>query len=104
MMGDRYVGQDRRNLERGDFTHDEAEDRYICPAGKDLKRYRVAGCRARACNVPRDGTYRYRVLKSDCDACALKPKCCSKLPMRKVPCSIYEPARDIARQLLGADK
>jgi len=29
-------------------------------------------------------------VKLDCDVCALKPKCCPKLPMRKVPRSIYE--------------
>ena len=69
-------------FERDDFTYDEANDRYICPAGKDLKRYRVAGRRAKAeRNVPKYGTYRYRALKSDCDGCALKPKCCPKLPM-----------------------
>lgn len=42
-------------FERDDFTYDEAEDRYICPAGKDLKRYRMAGRRATAGNVPKDG-------------------------------------------------
>ena len=89
-------------FERDDFTYDEANDRYICPAGKDLKRYRVAGRRAKAeGNVPKDGTYRYRALKSDCDACALKPKCCPKLPVRKVPRSIYETSRDVARNLRG---
>jgi len=87
-------------FERDDFTYDEAKDRYICPAGKDLKRYRVAGRRAKASgNVPKDGTYRYRALKADCDACVLKPQCCPKLPMRKVPRSIYESSRDVARNL-----
>jgi len=85
---------------RDDFTYEEANDRYICPAGKDLKRYRVAGRRAKAAgNVPKDGTYRYRALKSDCDVCALKPQCCPNTPMRKVPRSIYESARDVARNL-----
>ena len=86
---------------RDDFTYEEANDCYICPAGKDLKRYRVEGRRAKAGNVPKDCTYRYRALKADCDTCALKAKCCPKLPMRKVPRSIYEPARDVARKLRG---
>ena len=30
-----------------------------------------------------------------------KPKCCPKVPMRKVPRSIYELARDVVRQLRG---
>jgi transposase len=89
------------SFERDAFIYDEANDRYICPAGKDLKRYRVEGRRAKAGNVPKDGTYRYRALKADCDACVLKAKCCPKLPMRKVPRSIYEPARDVARKLRG---
>jgi transposase len=87
---------------RDDFTYDEANDRYVCPAGKDLKRYRVAGRRAKAAgNVPKDGTYRYRALKVDCDACILKSKCCPNTPMRKVPRSIYESSRDVARNLRG---
>ena len=89
-------------FEKADFTYDEANDRYLCPAGKDLKRYRVAGRRAKAeGNASKDGTYHYRALKSDCDACALKPKCCPKLPVRKVPRSIYESPRDVARNLRG---
>jgi len=88
-------------FQRDDFEYDEANDRYICPAGKDLKRYRVAGRRAKAGNIPKDGTYRYRALKADCDACSLKPKSCPKHPMRKVPRSIYERSRDVARRLRG---
>jgi len=49
----------------------------------------------------KDGTYRYRALKADCDTCDLKAKCCPNLPMRKVPCSIYESSRDVARRLKG---
>ena len=89
-------------FERDDFTFDEGNDRYICPAGKDLKRYRVAGRTAKAAgNIPKDGTYRYRALKSDCGACTFKPRCCPKLPKRKVPRSIYESSRDVARRLRG---
>lgn len=42
------------SFERVAFTYDEANDRYICPAGKDLKRYSVAGRRTKASNVPKD--------------------------------------------------
>src|SRR6201999_3124397 len=31
-----------------------------------------------------------------CDTCELKPRCCPKMPARKVPRSIYENARDVA--------
>lgn len=35
------------SFERDDFTYDEANDRYVCPAGKDIKRYRVADAELR---------------------------------------------------------
>ena len=44
-------------------------------------------------------TLLYRASKYDCDACELKPRCCPKMPARKVPRSIYENARDLARDI-----
>ena len=44
-------------------------------------------------------TLLYRASKTDCDACALKPRCCPKEAARKVPRSIHEGARDIARAI-----
>jgi len=84
------------------FRYDKQEDRYICPAGKNLKRYRVAGRLAKA-RPPKDGLYKYRSRKSDCDACPLKPKCCPNLPQRKVPRSVHEEARDVARDIMASD-
>jgi hypothetical protein len=47
-----------------------------------------------------DGTtLLYRASKHDCDACELKPRCCPKMPSRKVPRSIHEKARDVAREI-----
>ena len=43
-------------------------------------------------------TMLYVASKRDCDRCALKPRCCPKQAWRKVPRSIYEGARDMARQ------
>ena len=45
----------------------------------------------------------YRASKYDCDACALKPRCCPEAPARKVPRSIYEGARDMARDIAKTD-
>ena len=45
----------------------------------------------------------YRASKLDCDACALKPKCCPNTPARKVPRSIHEAARDMARDIAKTD-
>ena len=50
-------------------------------------------------NVDADGFIRYRASKFDCDACALKPKCCPVTPMRKIMRSIHEGARDLARAI-----
>src|SRR5262245_40050472 len=41
----------------------------------------------------------YVASKCDCDRCALKSRCCPKQASRKVPRSIYEGARDMARQI-----
>lgn len=35
----------------------------------------------------------------DCNLCPFKMRCCPKEPVRKIPRSIYEGARDIARAL-----
>jgi len=89
-------------LPRSAFNYDPDNDRYICPAGKDLKRYRVAGRLAKA-KPPKDGLHKYRARKPDCDACPLKPKCCPNLPHRKVPRSVHEEAREVARKITASD-
>jgi hypothetical protein len=48
-------------------------------------------------------TLLYRATKHDCDACELKPRCCPKMPARKVPRSIHEQARDAARDIAKTD-
>jgi transposase len=73
---------------REDFSFDEERDIYICPAGKSL---RTTG------TVVNDDQVLYRARKRDCSACPLKMQCCPKEPVRKVPRSIYEEARDVAR-------
>ena len=83
---------------RSDFTYDDERDRYICPAGKELKRYRLAGRMAKA-KPPKDDLYRYRASKTDCDHCPLKQQCCPREPMRKVLRSVHEEARDVARAI-----
>jgi transposase len=76
---------------REDSNHDPAGDVYICPGGKTLT---TTGTRVN------DGdTLLYRASKADCDACALRQRCCPNTPARKVPRSIHEKARDIARAI-----
>ena len=80
---------------REDFAYDQQGDVYTCPAGKVL---------ASTGTLVNDGTtLLYRASKYDCDACELKPRCCPKMPSRKVPRSIHERARDVAREIAKTD-
>jgi transposase len=83
---------------REDFTYDHKADAYVCPAGKKLRQRQKTYRMARPL-VDEDGMMRYRASKLDCDACALKPRCCPNQPARKVPRSIFEGARDMARDI-----
>lgn len=85
-------------LSRADFTYEAEHDRYVCPAGKDLRQFRTAGRAAKA-KPPPDGLLRYRARKVDCDACPLKQQCCPNLPHRKILRSVHEEARDVARRI-----
>ena len=52
--------------------------------------------------VVNDGiTLLYRGSTKDCAPCPLKARCCPNTPVRKIPRSIYEHARDVARSLAG---
>jgi len=87
---------------RGDFTYDQASDLYRCPGGRELKQHRRAFSTPRT-DPPPDDTLRYRASKADCDACALKSRCCPNTPARKVTRSIHEAARDFARDIARTD-
>ena len=51
----------------------------------------------------KDNSLRYRASKHDCQGCPLKPRCCPNTPACKVPRSIYEGARDRARDIAKTD-
>jgi transposase len=72
------------------FRYDPEDDVYICPGGKILT---TTG------TIVNDEQMLYRASKRDCDPCRFKAQCCPKEPARKIPRSIYEPARDLARAL-----
>src|SRR3974390_2222362 len=76
---------------RGDFSYDQAHDVYVCPGGR-------APTTTGTC-VNGGDTLLYRASKGDCDACALRTRCCPNTPARKVPRSIHEHARDVAREI-----
>ena len=51
--------------------------------------------------VVNDDLVLYRASKFDCTPCPLKSRCCPKDPVRKIPRSIFERSRDVARSLVG---
>ena len=83
---------------RSDFTFDTERGLYVCPGGMELRKYRRAFSTPRE-GVAKDGAIRYRAAQYDCDACALKPKCCPNVPARKIARSVHEAARDKARAI-----
>jgi transposase len=83
---------------RDDFAYDYKRDCYICPAGKEL-RHRQKTYRVPRPLVDRNGMVRYRASQLDCQGCSLKPRCCPNTPARKIPRSIHEGARDMARDI-----
>lgn len=87
---------------RSDFIYDRNADAYTCPAGK-LLRQRQKAYRTPRPLVDDDGMMRYRASKLDCEACSLKPRCCPNTPARKIPRSIHEGARDMARDIAATD-
>jgi hypothetical protein len=87
---------------RSDFTYDHEADAYTCPAGKPL-RQRQKVYRTLRPLLNEDGMMRYRASKLDCEICSLKPQCCPNTPARKIPRSIHEGARDMARDIAATE-
>src|SRR6202163_2570956 len=82
--------RDDGTFNREDFTFDKERNVYICPADKILT---TTG------RLVNDGetTLLYFASVLDCRSCLFKTRCCPKAPVRRIPRSIYEEARDVAR-------
>ena len=91
-------GRKDGTFERADFDYDHRRDVYVCPAGKELNPRRKI-YRSERPLADGDGLIRYRASKLDCDGCALKARCCPTAPQRKIPRSIHEGARQMARDI-----
>ena len=85
-------------LSRSDFVFEAENNLYVCPDGKELKKYHRPFSKPRE-GPTKDGTLIYFARKQDCDACAFKPKCCPNTPARKIARSIHEAAREKARAI-----
>ncbi len=87
---------------RADFIYDPEGDLYYCPGGKTLHQYRRPFKKPRD-NIDSDGMRRYRASKHNCEACVLKQSCVPKEPARKIMRSVFEGARDMARDIAQTD-
>jgi transposase len=76
---------------REDFHYDPEHDVYLCPGGKTLT---TTGTR-----VNDHATMLYIASTADCRICTLKSQCCPATSTRRVPRSIHEGARDMARAI-----
>src|SRR5260370_3572570 len=95
-MGPHIRVIDKRKREDGTFsrdgfTFDKEGNGYVCPAGKVL---------ATTGKLVNDGeTLLYLASTGDCRTCLFKAQCCPKTPFRRIPRSIYDEARAVARAL-----
>lgn len=83
---------------RSDFTWNEQDQSYRCPAGKDLRSDRRHFTVPRS-HVTKADTILYRSSEHDCRRCPMKAQCCPNTPIRKIMRSIHERARDVARKI-----
>jgi len=86
------------SLSSVDFQWDSEANEYRCSEGHALRSERRL-FKIERTHITKAGTVIYRASKKDCDACAMKPRCCPNTPMRKIARSIHEDARDVARRI-----
>ena len=63
----RPIEDSNRKIKKSDFIYDEEKDCFVCPAGYTLNLKRESN----------DGKKIYQAVKTDCDACPYKARCCS---------------------------
>lgn len=84
----------KSKFNRDDYKWDEDNNRFVCPAGKFLT---TTG------KPTADDKYVYRSRNLECAVCPMKPDCCPTTPSKKLTRSIYEEARNVAREISKTD-
>ena len=89
-------------LSISDFQWNEQANEYRCPEGHALQINRRP-FKNPLTHITQEDTLIYRASQHDCAACPRKAQCCPNTPVRKIARSIYEAARDVARQIGKTD-
>jgi transposase len=84
------------------FRWDEQRDEYRCPQNHPLRREWRAFTKPRT-HITKADSVIYRSRQADCKTCPLKSQCCPNTPIRKIARSIYEAARNVARDIAKTD-
>jgi hypothetical protein len=84
------------------FRWDEERDEYRCPQDHPLRREWRAFAKPRT-HITKADSVIYRARQADCKTCPLKSQCCPSTPIRKIVRSIYEAARNVARDIAKTD-
>jgi Transposase DDE domain len=94
--------RDGGTFSHSDFQWDEAAIEYRCPAGKVLRSNWRPFKNVRT-HMTKTESIIYRSRQSDCASCPMKADCCPTTPIRRIPRSIHEPTRDVARAIAETD-
>jgi transposase len=86
------------SLSSSAFHWDEQRYEYLCPQGHALRSEWRPFKNPRT-HVTKADTIIYTSRRSDCAPCPMKARCCPNTPNRKITRSIYESARDVARDI-----
>ncbi len=89
-------------FEISEFPYDSSTDTYTCPGGRLLKRKRYKP-RNGGTGITKANTLIYRARVPECTSCLLKARCCPNTPARKIARSVFEHARDVARDIVKTD-
>jgi IS5 family transposase len=85
------------------FRWDEERDEYRCPQDHPLRSEWHAFTKPRT-HITKTDSVVYRSRQADCKDCPLKSQCCPTTPIRKIARSIYEAARNVARDIAKTDR